>query len=416
VVRSYVRATFASLDTANFRRYIVGQGTSVIGTWMQKVAQAWLVLELSDSGAVLGVTAALQQAPTLFLTAWGGLLADRVDKRKILLCTQTAAAAPAVVLGVLTLTGHATVAVVMVCAFVLGLVEALDRPARMTFVSEIVAPERLTNAVTLNNIVQNVGKVVGPALAGVVIASVGTGPTFLVNAASFLAMIVGVWRIERVAEAAPVKRQPRQVLEGLAHVRRRRDLAGPLVLMTVSGTLAYNWTVLLPTLARDTFGEDARAAGLMFTSMGAGAVLMGLAFAGALHASTPRLAVNGLAFSAAMICTALSPSVVVAYVLLVVVGGTSVLFRTVATSLVQLRAEPEMRGRVMALLILATGGTTTIGGPLVGWLGEEFGPRAGFVVGGVGTALSAVWLLALDRKAPAAARRSAQVPQDLLTE
>lgn len=405
------------MDTANFRRYILGQGTSVVGTWMQKVAQAWLVLELSDSGAVLGVTAALQQAPTLFLTAWGGLLADRVDKRKILLCTQTAAAVPAVVLGVFTITGHVTVAVVMVCALVLGLVESLDRPARMTFVSEIVAPERLTNAVTLNNTVQNVGKVVGPALAGVVIAWVGTGPTFLVNAASFVAMIVGVWRIERVTAAVPVGRQPRQVLEGIAYARRRRDLAGPLVLMTVSGTLAYNWTVLLPTLARDTFGQDARAAGLMFTAMGLGAVVMGLAFAGVLDASTPRLARNGLAFSAAMACTALSPTVLAAYVLLVVVGGTSVLFRTVATSLIQLRADREMRGRVMALLILATGGTTTIGGPLVGWLGEQFGPRAGFMVGGVGTALSAVWLLTLDRRpARAAVGQSAQVREDLLTE
>jgi MFS family permease len=399
-VKGYVGATFASMDTANFRRYILGQGTSVIGTWMQKVAQAWLVLELTDSGAILGLTAALQQAPTLLLTAWGGLLADRVDKRKILLCTQTAAAIPAIVLGVLTLTHHVNIVVVMVCALTLGVVESLDRPARLTFVSEIVTPERLTNAVTLNNTVQNIGKVVGPAVAGMVIAAFGTGPTFLINAASFLAMIVGIWRIKRVTSPVPVSRKRRQVWEGITYVRHRRDLAGPLILMTVSGTLAYNWTVLLPTLARGTFGQDARATGLMFTAMGFGAVVMGLAFAGALNASTQRLAACGLGFSAALIGTALSPTIGVAYVLLVIVGGASVLFRTVANSLLQLRADPEMRGRVIALLILATGGTTTIGGPLVGWLGELYGPRIGFLIGGVGTAISAGWLLVVERRDP----------------
>jgi MFS family permease len=419
VVTGYFRATFASLDNANFRRYITGQGTSVIGTWMQKVAQAWLVLELTDSGALLGLTAALQQLPTLLLTTWGGLLADRLDKRRILLCTQSAAAVPALLLGVLTVSGHITIELVLGCALVLGVVEALDRPARMTFISEIVGPERLTNAVTLNNIVQNAGKVVGPALAGLMIAAFGTGPTFLVNAASFGAMLIGMARIRptRAPTARPA-RQQREVWQGFGYVRRRADLLGPIVLMTISGTLAYNWTVVLPLLARETFGQDARATGLMFSAMGIGAVVCGLAFAGALRATTSRLAVCGLVFSVAMIGTAVSPTIGIAYVLLIVLGGASVLFRTVANTLVQLRAEAHMRGRVMALLILATAGTSTVGGPLIGWVSEVFGTRAALLLGGGGTAVAAIATYAYMGERRMAAResrlRSADVGEHVL--
>ncbi|WP_036563969.1 MFS transporter [Nocardioides halotolerans] len=389
-MRRYLRATFDSLHSPNFRRYLSGQGMSVIGTWMQKVAQAWLVLELTDSGAVLGITAALQQLPTLLLTTWGGLLADRLDKRRVLLVTQSAAAVPAVALGVLTLTDHVTIWMVMVAALVLGVIESVDRPVRLTYVSEIVDPARLTNAVALNSITQNVGKVVGPAVAGVTIAWLGIGPTFLINAASFLAMIVGLARIRREQPAPePLPRTRGATWQGFSYVRSRPALLGPLVLMTVSGTLAYNWTVVLPLLARQGFGEDARVVGLMFTCMGLGGVVSGLAFAGALRPTTSRLAVAGLVFSLLMCTTALAPSLTLAYVSLVALGGSSVLFRAVANSVLQLRAEPEMRGRVIALLVLATQGTTTVGGPIIGWFCEVTDPRFGFLLGGIGTAIAA---------------------------
>lgn len=204
-------------------------------------------------------------------------------------------------------------------------------------------------------------------------------------------MLVGIALIRPIegTEPRPVRARG-QIWEGFGYVRRRPDLLGPLVLMTVSGTLAYNWTVVLPMLARDTFGQDARATGLMFTAMGVGAVVAGLLFAGALRATTTRLAVCGLAFATGLIATALAPTIGVAYALLFVLGGASVLFRTVANSLVQLRAESHMRGRAIGLLILATIGTSTVGAPLIGWLAEEFGTRAAILVGGVGTAVAAL--------------------------
>jgi MFS family permease len=384
--------TFESLSHRNYRRYFVGQSVSVIGTWMQKVAQAWLVLELTDSGTLLGVTAALQQLPTLLLTPWGGLLADRFDKRKILLCTQVSAAIPALILGILTLSGHVTIWIVFILAVVLGIIEALDKPARMTFVSEIVDEERLTNAVTLNNIVQNVGKVVGPALAGITIATIGLGYSFLANAASFIAVLSGLWLIR--PEHPPVDRgsmrSPGQLKEGFRYVRRRRDLFGPLMLMTTTGLFAYNWQVILPVLARDTFDGSAQVAGLMFTSMGLGAVIGGLAVAGSLKATTNRLVATGSIFAFVLLAAAIAPTLVVVLVLLFVLGAASTSFRAVATSLMQLRAAPEMRGRVVALLIMATGGTTPAGGPLVGWICQAYGPRSALVLGGVTTAVAAV--------------------------
>ena len=390
-MRSYLSATFESLRYRNYRRYIVGQGVSVIGTWMQKVAQAWLVLELTDSGTLLGVTAALQQLPTLVLTPWGGLLADRVDKRKILLCTQTAAAVPALILGILTLSGHVTIWIVFILAVVLGIIEAIDKPARMTFVSDIVDPKHITNAVTLNNIVQNMGKVVGPALAGIMIATVGLGYSFLANSASFIAVLSGLWLIrpEFQQKSTRAERSKGQLIEGVRYVRHRRDLFGPLILMTITGMLAYNWQVVLPLLARDTFDGDAQVAGLMFTAMGIGAVVGGLAVAGSLKATSGRLVATGLIFALIMIGAALAPTLIFALIMLSALGAASVSFRALATSLMQLRAAPAMRGRVVSLLIIATNGTTPIGGPLIGWISQEYGARSALILGGVTTALAA---------------------------
>jgi MFS family permease len=390
-VRRYLRATFASLHNRNYRLFFAGQSVSMVGTWMQKVAQAWLVLELTDSGVMLGVTAALQQLPTLVLTPWGGLLADRLDKRKILLVTQALCAAPALALGILTLTDNVTIWVVMALALLLGVIESLDKPARHTFVSEIVGNDHIANAVTLNNVIVNIGKVAGPAVAGILIATVGLAPSFLINAASFVAVLVGLALIRTgdLTRATPTPRARGQLREGLRYVRGRPDLLAPLVLMTVTGLLAYEWTVMLPLLARDTFDGGADAAGLMFTAMGAGAIVGGLALAAVLKATTNRLVALGLVFAGTLVATAAAPSLTVALGCLVVVGAASVAFRTVASSVLQLRAEPEMRGRVIALLMVAIGGTTPIGGPLVGWIGDRYGARTTLVVAAVGTAVAA---------------------------
>jgi MFS family permease len=391
-VTGYLRNTFESLHNRSFRLFMAGHAVSQIGNWMQKVAQAWLVLELTDSGTLLGLTAALQQLPTLVLTPWGGLLADRFDKRKILIITQAASAVPALLLGILAATGWVTLWMILVLAVALGSIECFEKPARHTFPIEMVGPEHLTNAIALSNIVINGGKVVGPAVAGILITTVGLPISFFVNALSFGAVLAGLLLIRpsQLHRSPPALRAPGQLREGLRYVRREPVLLGPLVLMAVTGMLAYEWIVTLPLLAREGFDGDAGVAGLMFTAMGAGAIVGGLAIAGWLKASTNRLVISGLIFSAVLIVVAITPSLVMVYVMLFVLGAASIAFRAVATSLIQLRSAPEMRGRVMALLVVAIGGTTPAGGPLLGWVAELLGPRAPFLVGGIFTALAAV--------------------------
>ncbi|MGH8775974.1 MAG: MFS transporter [Jiangellaceae bacterium] len=386
-----LRATFASLSTRNYRLFFTGQTISVMGTWMQKIAQAWLVLELTGSGTLLGITAALQQLPTLLVGPWAGLLADRVDKRKLLIWTQATAAVPAVLLGVLIATDRVQLWMVLVLALCLGTIGALDKPARHTFVIEMVGPSRLTNAVTLNSIVINAGKVTGPAIGGVLIATVGLAPSFMINSVSYLAVVTGLllMRTDQLQPAPPMRRGRGQLRDGLRYVRRSPQLLGPLVLMTVTGMLAYEWAVTLPLFARDTFDADAQAFGLMFSAMGVGAVIGGLSIASTLHASARMLTSTALVFAALMVATAFAPTLLVAFVALFAVGGASLAFRAVANSLIQLQADPQMRGRVMALLVVATTGTTPVGGPLVGWIGETFGARVSLAAGGIATAVAA---------------------------
>ena len=424
----YLRATFASLRIRNFRLFISGHTVSIIGSWMQKVAQAWLVLELTGSGTLLGLTAALQQLPTLLLTPYGGLIADRFDKRKILILAQTASAVPALLLGLLTASGAVTLWMILVLAFVLGTIEAFEKPARHSFPIEMVGPEHLTNAIALSTIVINAGRVVGPAIAGILITTVGLSASFLLNAVSFGAVVAGLllMRPTQLHRSPPATRAPGQLREGLRYVRHEPVILGPLLLMAVSGMLAYEWIVTLPLLARETFGGGADVAGLMFTSMGCGAILGGLAIAGWIQATADRLVVTGLLFSGVLVVLALAPTLAVAYALLFVLGAASIAFRSVATSLIQLRAGSDMRGRVMSLLVVAIGGTTSVGAPLVGWISDVLGARAPLLVGGLSTAaaclLTHVYLRrhdrarspdeaeSLDRPAPAAMSRASACP------
>lgn len=393
-----LRATFLAFATRNFRIYFTGHAISVAGEWMQKVAQAWLVLELSGSGTLLGVTAALQHLPMLMIGPWGGLLADRMSKRRLMMWTQSGAGLLALVLGVLTHHGVVTVWMVLALAFALGMTKAVDQPARQSFVIEMVGPEGVTNAITLNNVAHNVAKIVGPAAAGVLIAAVGLAASFYVNAASYLAVVAALvlMRPGELAPSAPARRSPGQVREGLRYVRRSPRLLAPLALVAVSGLFAYEWQVTLPLFAGDVFGGDAQDLGLMFSAMGVGAVVGGLVVAG-----SPRPAVGGLvatasAFGAVLLAASFAPTYETALVLLLLVGGGSIAFRALATSFLQLEARPELRGRVMALLAVAFFGTTPIGGPLLGWIAETLGPRFAVGLGGAATIVAAggaLWYL-----------------------
>ncbi len=379
------RDTFRALGVRNYRLFFTAQLVSVSGTWMQTVAQAWLVLKLSESGVALGLVTAAQFVPMLVLGPWAGVVADRVDKRRFLMVTQAVAASLALVLGVLTATDTVALWMVFVLAFALGLVTAFDMPARQTFVFEMVGPDRLTNAVSLNSIVMNAGRLVGPALGGVLIGAVGLAACFWLNAASYVAPLLALaaMRPAELQRRPPAERQAGQLREGLRYAWHHDGLRVPLLLMAVIGTLAYEFQVSLPLLAKFTFGSGAAGYGLLLSAMSLGAIVGGLAFATRATPSHLRLGVAGLVFGALVVVTAVMPSLVATAAVLPAVGAASIAFITLANSTLQLTAAPEMRGRVIALYGVAFLGTTPVGGPIVGWVGEAIGPRAALALGGV---------------------------------
>jgi len=391
-VKRYFAATFASLRIRNYRLYFIGQSISWSGTWMQKLAQAWLVLELTNSGAWLGTTLALQQLPTLLLAPWGGVLADRFNKRTIMIWTAAAAMVPAALLGVLTLAGNTNIYVVMCLALVGGFVDAFDKPARQSFPSDMVDSAHLTNAVMLNSVVQNSGRVIGPAIGGFLVDAVGLAPTFFINAASFVTVIVGLlmMRTGELAAPTPLVRSTGQLRAGLAYVRANPALLGPLVLLGCAGMVALNFQVLLALLGRETFNGDARTVGMLLGALGAGSVIGGLALAGVLKASVGRIIGSAVVLGALFIVTGLSPNVTSAVGAVFVLGACSVVYKSLTSTWLQLTAAPEMRGRVLALLVVAMGGTTPIGAPIIGWLAEHAGARLTFVIAGASTALAAL--------------------------
>ena len=407
-----VRRTVSSLSVRNFRLYFFGQMVSLAGTWMQSVAQAWLVLQLTDSGTALGLLVALQFLPVLFLGPVGGLIADRCDKRRVLFVTQTSAGLLALALGLLVSFEVVELWMVFALAAGFGLVNAVDSPARQSFVHEMVGADELPNAVTLNSVMVNLARAVGPAVAGVLIATVGLGLCFLVNAGTYLAVLVAL-ALMRVHELQPVTRQRRgagQLREGFRYVRATPGLAVPLLMMAVIGTLAYEFSVTLPLMARFTFHGDAGTYGLMSSCLGAGAVLGGLYVASHKRAAPTALAVNAMAFGVVLLCAALAPTLAVALVALVLIGVASIGFLTLGNATLQLTTAPEMRGRVMALWSVAFLGSTPVGGPVVGWIGQSLGPRYALGVGAV--AAFAAGALAYPRLSRIAAAAHAHADAD----
>lgn len=377
------RDTFVALATPNYRRWFVGQAVSLAGTWMQAVAQGWLVLQLTGSGTWLGVVAAAQFLPVLLLAPYGGLLADRLDKRRILMATQTSFATLAVVLGALTVTGAVALWMVIGLALLFGVTSAADNPARQAFAAEMVEPVHLRNAVTLNSILVNSARAVGPAFAGVLIGTVGTGICFLVNAGTYAAVLVALATMDRVAlHPAPVaSRAPGQLREGLRYVRRTPGLLVPLVMLLVVGTLAYEFSVVLPVLAHHTFAGGPGTYALIVSAMGAGAVVGGLVTAGRATTGIPTLSRAAAAFGAAIALAALAPTLPLEIVAIALVGATSITFLATGNSTLQLESDPRFRGRVMALWSVAFLGSTPLGGPLVGLVADTAGPRIALALG-----------------------------------
>jgi len=385
------RRTFRSLRVRNYRLFFFGQLVSVSGTWMQQIAQDWLVLRLTNRALPVGITTALQFTPVLLLGIWGGLVADRVDKRRLLLATQTAMAALALALGVLTATGAVRLWMVYLLAVLLGCATAFDMPTRQAFVTEMVGRDHIANAVGLNSAVFNSARVIGPAGAGVLIAVAGIAPAFLLNAASYLAVIVSLALMdpERLYRQPPVERSRGQVRDGLRYVRATPLLSWTILLMLVVSTFGINYRVVLPLLARFTFHGSAGLYGMLASIQALGAVA-GALLAASRARPTRKLLVGAVAaFGLLSLLAAVAPNVALEALVLAPVGFATVVVMATANSTLQLGSAPEMRGRVMSLYGLVFLGSTPFGSALVGWLAERYGPRSALVLAGVSSLAAA---------------------------
>ena len=387
-----IARTFASLRVPNYRRYFSGQVVSITGNWMQTVAEMWLVVQLTGSGVSVGLTAAFQFLPILLFGAWGGLLADRMPKRRLLMITQSLMALPALTLWALTTSGSVEVWMVYALVLARGAVNAVDNPARQSFAIEMVGDDRVVNAVALNSVIIHTARILGPAAAGGVIALLGVGPCFLINALSFGAMLVALRAMDaRELHTPPLTDRARgQLRSALAYVARTPGLRIPLAMMAVVGTLSFNFQILLPLLASFTWHGTAQLYTALAVAMGLGSVAGALA-AGARARVGPRLLVGAAAaFGVAELLVAAAPTIPLQLAALIPLGAVSVTFAAGVNSSLQLAVEPSMRGRVMALYSVVFLGSTPIGAPLVGWIAEIAGPRAGLVLGGLAALLAAV--------------------------
>jgi MFS family permease len=405
-VRRAARKTFLALKVRNYRLYFIGQVISASGTWMHAVALGLLVLSdrLHGTGLDVGVVVALQFLPLLLFGTWAGLVVDRRDKRRLLYVTQTASGLLALALGVLVATDSVTMWQVMLIAALFGVVNMFDNPARQTFVSEMVGHDLMPNAISLNSVVMNSARVIGPALGGVLIVTVGFAACFLFNAASYGAVLIALFlmRPSELYQRPVVARARGQVREGLRYVWSTPALRDPLLAMAVVGIFAFNFTTTLPLLATITFHGGAGTYSALTTAMGSGAIVGGLMVAHRSRPSGALLSVIGLAFGVMLLVVASAPTEAVALGALVLMGVCSISFIATANATVQLQSDPAMRGRVMALFAMAFLGSTPIGGPLMGWISDVSNPRVTLVVGGIAT-LAASLLLALRYRRSAAA-------------
>ena len=395
--RRFSSRTFAALRVRNFRLYAIGQLISVSGTWMQSVAQGWLVLQITGSSVGLGIAIALQYVPMLIFGSYGGLVVDRLDKRRILYATQAGAGLLALVLGILVTTDHVNVTTVYILAGLLGAVNLFDVPARQAFVQEMVGRDLIANAVSLNSALMNSGRLIGPSIAAGFIAVVGTAVCFYANAVSYLAVIVALALMRR-DEFLPLRRVDRekgQLRLGLRYVSSTPALRNVILAVTVTGTFAFNFTVTLPLLARTTFHQTTAAHyGFLMGAMGLGAVVGGLAVAHRARPTPRLLALLALGFGVSMTLVAFATTLLVAEILLVPTGAFSIAFMSTANATLQLNSSQEMRGRVMSLYGMAFLGTTPIGAPIIGAIIGATNPRVGLLVGSglvLATAAALVW-------------------------
>lgn len=383
---------FSSLKVRNYRLFFAGQVVSNIGTWMQRIAQDWLVLSLTGSATAVGVTTALQFLPMLLFGLYGGVLVDRLNKRRALLVTQTSMALTGIALALLTLSGHVQVWHVYLAAFVVGLATVVDNPARQSFVSEMVGPDQLQNAVSLNSANFQSARLVGPAVAGLMITGVGTGWAFLFNGLSFVAPLVGLL-LMRARELHVVRRTPKgkgQLREGLRYVAGRPDLTWTIILIGFIGTFGFNFPVYLSAFADDVFHAGAGSYSLFNTLMAVGSLAGALLAARRGTAKLRVMLAAAVAFGGLELVAATAPSLWLFSLLMVPIGMFGMTVNVTANTTVQMGTDPAMRGRVMALYMMVFMGGSPIGAPIAGWITDTYGVRAGLAVGGAIAAAAAI--------------------------
>ena len=386
---------FSSLRIRNFRLYMAGLTVSVAGNWMQNVAVGWLVLQLTDSGTVLGAVTAARFAPLLVLGAWGGLVADRHDKRLLLRITAVVQLVVAAVLGGLTMTHVIGIWSLTGLILVAGVVDVIDTPSRQAFMNNIVGRDRIGNAIALNSVLINGARVVGPGIAGFVIATVGVGPCFLLNAASFAATWLGLqlMRRDELIHTAVEVAAKRQIRAGLRYVLSTPDLRTPLLLVAVAGAFAWEFQVSIPLFTSDTFHGGASEFGWALSAISVGSIAGGLLAARRRLVTQRSVAMSALLWGIAILAASVAPSLPVAYLLLAIVGSGAVTFNAMSKTFLQITSRDQMRGRVMALWSIGWQGTTVLGAPVVGVLGQTLGGRYGLAFGGICCVLVAVPVL-----------------------
>ena len=403
--------TFRALHHRNYRLYAAGSLVSNTGTWMMRIAQDWMVLVLTGSGTLLGVVTGLQFLPMLLMSPYAGLIADRFPKRRLLQVTQASMAVSSLVLGALAVTGTVQVWHVMVLAFLFGIGTAFDAPARQAFVSEMVGPRDLSNAVGLNSASFNAARLVGPALAGLLIAWWGSGAeaagwVVLLNAVSYLAVIASLQRMrtDLLTPSVPAARGRGRVREGVAYVRSRPDLILVLTIVFFAGTFGLNFQITSALMATQTFGMGAGEYGLLGTVLAIGS-LSGALWAARRETTRLRLVVGAaLAFGVVVIASGLMPSYATFALIAPLTGFTALTLITSANTTIQLTVAPELRGRVMSLYLMIFMGGTPVGAPVIGWIGEAFGARWTLVIGGavvvLGTLAAAALFMRAEPRAP----------------
>ncbi len=388
-------SSFRALHSRPFRIYFAGQAVSASGTFLQQTAIAWLVLELTHSASELGLVLAAGGIPSLLFGPWGGAVADRVDLRKLLIVTQSLFCLLAALLWLLAAAGEARVFAVVVISVAGGLVQIADSPARQAFFSRLVPPDDLSSAVSLNGVVVNSARVVGPALAGILIVTVGTTVCFGMNAVSYLAVIGALLVIRPMGAGGSAPPGRRGVKEGLRYAAGRQQLWLPLLMMLLVGLLAFNFAVILPVLAKDTFRGTGGTYGLLTAMLSIGAVIGSFSVSLVRHPRRPYLLFAALGFAVTLALTAAAPDVAVACIALLVTGVAGFCFVTLCSTTLQLHSSSAFRGRVMALWVFVYLGTTPIGSILTGWITAAGGPRVALLVGSgacVGAAVLAAFV------------------------